>query len=279
MSKSRASSTSTRPGVWGPRRIPASMNNGMVGRPIRLPRRARTAAARKAPPMASRVSACPTGHHLREHGGAGVSRVTGYVPLARGPSGAGDRLKAADADGCGGGRHGRRGRGSVRSRAGVNRVAAIPAVTSPTARSRPCGSTMPLINIARERASNAQAGLRRTARGRRGRPVPGSRTTFGSFRSVCSWRWCCGLSPGRAMAPPPGSGRSGGFCHGHTYPSAGTIGADTHFPRWSTPTAPARTWVLPPMDTSAHRTQADLDGHGSPAGARAPARRSGRYRW
>ncbi|CAM5627362.1 hypothetical protein SCALM49S_05663 [Streptomyces californicus] len=52
-------------GVCGPRRIPARMNRGIVGSPIRPPRRARTAAARKAPPMARRVSACPMSLILR----------------------------------------------------------------------------------------------------------------------------------------------------------------------------------------------------------------------
>jgi DNA-binding NarL/FixJ family response regulator len=65
----------TRPGVWGPSRMPASMNSGIVGRPILPPRRARKAAARKAPPMARRLSACPTDHRLRGRAGGSFHRA------------------------------------------------------------------------------------------------------------------------------------------------------------------------------------------------------------
>src|SRR4029453_9201743 len=58
-SRSSGSSTSTTPGVPGPNRMPATMKNGMVGSPMRRPRRASSPAARKAPPTATSVS--PTG--------------------------------------------------------------------------------------------------------------------------------------------------------------------------------------------------------------------------
>ena len=47
--------TSSIPGVFGPKTMPASMKRGMVGRPRRRPRRPTTAAAMNAPPSATRV--------------------------------------------------------------------------------------------------------------------------------------------------------------------------------------------------------------------------------
>ena len=59
------SSTSAMPGVFGPKMTPASMKNGIVGSPTVRPSRARTPAARNAPPRATSWS--PTSAHHVVH--------------------------------------------------------------------------------------------------------------------------------------------------------------------------------------------------------------------